>query len=52
MKVVHQWLTGMAQEPETDRVFSCRWFALHCPIMRIPIDHGAVAPVERFAIEF
>lgn len=27
-------------------------FALHCPIMPILIDWGAVAPVERFAVEF
>jgi hypothetical protein len=30
----------------------CQVVALHCPIMRIPIDQGAVAPVERFAVEF
>ena len=27
-------------------------FALHCPVFRILIDRGAVAPVERFAVEF
>jgi hypothetical protein len=27
-------------------------FALNCPILRILIDRGAVAPVERFAVEF
>jgi hypothetical protein len=27
-------------------------FALHRPIIPILIDRGAVAPVERFAVEF